>query len=83
MSRLNMALIVASKINRRAALKGQFRNATNLSAVINAAGIFPERSFLSVAQQVRAANVVEVAHLAATQAGEVALAWFVQASPSL
>ena len=70
--RFNMPLIVTREVHRGTTLEGQFCHPADLSAVIHAPGIFPERRFLSIAQQIRAANVVEVPHFATAQAGEVA-----------
>ena len=67
---LRVPLIVASKINGRATLQGQFRHATHLLAIVGTARIFPPRGFLSVAQQIRTAHMMEVAHFATAQPAE-------------
>jgi hypothetical protein len=41
-------------------MQGQFRHLPHLSPVINATSIFTESRFLSVAQQIRAGNMMVV-----------------------
>jgi len=68
-----MALIVSAEIDRGAAFQRQFCHAANLRAIVNAAGVFTERAFLSVAEQVGAANVMVMAHLCAAETAEIRL----------
>src|ERR1700679_2321144 len=65
-------MIVARETNRRAALQGHFRYAANLRAVVGAPRIFAPRALLSIAKQVRAANVMVMAHFRAAKAREIA-----------
>lgn len=67
-----MALVISGEIHRRAPLQRKFRHAANLRAVVRPARIFAERCFLSVAQEIRAGDMMEMAHLTTTQAGEIA-----------
>lgn len=51
-------------------MQRQFGYAAHLSAIVHPARIFPPCTFLSVAEQIRAADMMVVAHFRATQAGE-------------
>jgi hypothetical protein len=66
-----MALIVAREVYGWTATQRKLRHAADLRAVIDAARILTERRFNRISQQIRAANVMEVAHLATTQAVEM------------
>ena len=63
-----MALPVPREIDARTLRHGQLRHADDLLAIGHVARIFPEGRFLGVAKQVRAADVVVVANLAAMRA---------------
>lgn len=53
-------------------MQGKFRHAAHLSAVIHPARILAESGFLSIAQEIRAADMVVMAHFRAAQAREIA-----------
>jgi len=52
-------------------MQRQFRHAAHPSAVIHPPRIFPPRAFLSVPEQVRATNMVVMAHFRTTQPAEI------------
>jgi hypothetical protein len=66
-----VALPVSGEIDTRLIRHGQTRNAGHLLAVGDAAHILAESRLLSVADQVRPADVVVMPNLAAAQPGKV------------
>ena len=73
MSSRFVALPVPAEINAGLVRHGQFRDARQLLAIADAAGVLAPCGFLRVAKQVDAADVVMVSDLATAKAREVFL----------
>ena len=53
-------------------MKRQFSHAADLRAIVHSPRIFAECRFLSIAQEIGAADMMMVAHFRTAQAGEIA-----------